>query len=220
MVQRLIVKDWYLLRWAIAGYLAAGAVGLFLLDHGGEEAFYAGCILLITVLIAVGMHLAMATVVLERTEQTLPFVMSLPISPTEYTTAKILANLLIFLVPWLALLLGAIAVIAGRAGVPDGLIPFVTVVLGEIFTSYALLLAVAVVSESQAWTIGTTVVGNLGFQAFLYYVSHLPGMAAANAGPTAVWSASILTILAVEAVTIVAAIGITFWLQGRKKDFL
>ena len=42
----------------------------------------------------------MATVVEERTDQTLPFVMSLPISAAEYTTAKILANLLIFLIPW------------------------------------------------------------------------------------------------------------------------
>jgi ABC-type transport system involved in multi-copper enzyme maturation permease subunit len=220
MVQRLILKDWYFLRWAIAGYLGAGALGLFLLGNGGEGAFYAGCVLLITVLIAVGIHVAMATVVGERTEQTLPFVMSLPISPEEYATAKILANLVIYLVPWLALMLGAIGVIKGRAGVPDGLIPFLTVVMVELFASYALLLAVAVVSESQAWTIGATVLGNLGFQAFLYFVGHLPGMAAANAGPTAVWSPSILAILAVEVITIIAAIGVAFWLQRRKEDFL
>ena len=52
----------------------------------------------------------MVTVVEERNEQTLPFVMSLPISPMEYTTAKILANLLIFLVPLGALMLGSFAV--------------------------------------------------------------------------------------------------------------
>ncbi|MEP6473109.1 MAG: hypothetical protein ABJC74_05270, partial [Gemmatimonadota bacterium] len=154
MVKRLILKDWYLMRAAIAGYLGAGALGLYLLTVGSEAAFTAGYILLITVLIAVGMHLAMVTVVVERTEHTLPFVMSLPISPAEYTAAKILANVLIFLVPWAALFSGAIAIISILVDVPDGLIPFVTVVLLEIFAAYCIVLAVAVVSESQNWTIG------------------------------------------------------------------
>jgi hypothetical protein len=30
MVMRLVLKDWHFQRWAIAGYLAAGGVALFL----------------------------------------------------------------------------------------------------------------------------------------------------------------------------------------------
>ena len=63
-------------------------VALLLVSNGGEGSFYAGCILLFTVLISLGIHLAMLTVVEERTQQTLPFVMSLPISPRDYTVAK------------------------------------------------------------------------------------------------------------------------------------
>jgi ABC-2 type transport system permease protein len=153
MVMRLVLKDWHFQRSAIAGYLAAGGVALFLTGIGSEGSFYAGTVLLITILITLGIHLAMATVVTERTEQTLPFIMSLPISPREYTTAKILANVVIFMIPWLTLVIGTIAVIAGRSAVPDGLIPFSTVILTEIFAAYMIVLSVAIVSESTAWTI-------------------------------------------------------------------
>jgi hypothetical protein len=49
--------------------------------------------------------------------------------------------------------IGTIAVIGGRSAVPDGLIPFSTVILTEIFTAYVIVLAVAIVSESMAWTV-------------------------------------------------------------------
>ncbi len=40
--------------------------------------------------------------------------MSLPISYREYTTSKIWGNLLIFLVPWLTMVLGSLALFCGR----------------------------------------------------------------------------------------------------------
>ena len=220
MVKRLILKDWYFYRWPIAGYLAAGALALFLVGNGGEGAFYAGSILILTVLISVGIHLAMATVIQERTDQTLPFVMSLPISAREYTTAKILANLLIFLIPWVALVLGSFAVIAGRPAVPDGLIPVTAIILTEIFMSSVLILAVALVTESQGWTICAIVFGNLLLQAVMYYVSHIPSVAAAMKGPRIVWDQPVVTLLLAELAVILLLLGLTFWLQSRKTDFI
>ena len=220
MVKRLILKDWYFQRWAIGGYLAAGALALFLLATGGDGAFYAGSILLLTVLITVGIHLAMVTIVQERTDQTLPFVMSLPISPKEYTTAKILANVLIFLIPWVALVIGSFAVIAGRPEVPDGLIPFTAIILTEIFMSSVLILAVALVTESQGWAICAIVFGNLLLQAVMYYVSHIPSVAAAIKGPRIVWDQPVITLLLAEIAVILLLLGLTFWLQSRKTDFI
>jgi ABC-2 type transport system permease protein len=220
MVKRLILKDWYFQRWTIVAYLAAGALALTLLGTGGEAYFFAGSVLLITVLIALGIHIAMVTIVQERTDQTLPFVMSLPVSPREYTTAKILANLLIVLVPWLALSLGTFAVIAGRAGVPDGLLPFAALLLVEIFAGYCLLLAVALVGESQGWAIGAIVFGNLFFQGFMYHVSHIPSIAATMKGDGVRWSQPAVTLLLAEFAVIVLLLGLTFFFQGRKTDFL
>jgi ABC-type transport system involved in multi-copper enzyme maturation permease subunit len=220
MVMRLVLKDWHFQRWAIAGYLAAGGVALFLTGIGSEGSFYAGTVLLITILITLGIHLAMATVVAERTEQTLPFIMSLPISPREYTTAKILANVLIFMIPWLTLVIGTIVVIGARNAVPDGLIPLATVVLTEIFAAYVIVLSVAIVSESVAWTVGAMVTTNLFFQFFIYSVARIPQIAREIKGDHAQWSASVLTLLGTELALIVALIAITFVLQNRKKDFL
>jgi ABC-2 type transport system permease protein len=220
MIKRLILKDWDLMRGTILLYLAAGAVALGLVAAGNEGTFYAGSILTITVLIALGIHLAMATVVVERTEQTLPFVMTLPISLQEYTAAKILANLLIFLIPWTAITLGTFAVLAGRAGYPAGLIPFSLLVLMEIFASYVLILAVALISESQGWTIGATVFGELALQGVLYYVSHQPTINATMKGNRIVWSPPALHLLLGEVATILLLLGLTFWFQSRKTDFL
>jgi ABC-type transport system involved in multi-copper enzyme maturation permease subunit len=218
MVKRLILKDWYFLRLPIAGYVAAGALSLALISAGGSGLSFVGSILLVTILISVGIHLAMLTVINERKEQTLSFVMSLPISAKEYTIAKILANLLIFLVPWVTLLGGGLALLVmGDAG---GMIPFTTLVLTEIFVSNCLILSVALVSESQNWTIFAIVLGNLSFNGFLYYVSHIPSIASAMKGHTMIWSQAPVTLLAAELAAIVLLLGLTFFFQGRKTDFI
>jgi ABC-2 type transport system permease protein len=218
MVQRLILKDWYFLRYPIVGYLLGGALSLALVRFGGSAASFAGSILLVTILISVGIHLAMLTVINERKEQTLSFVMSLPISSQEYTIAKILANLLIFLVPWVTLLVGALALLwIGNAG---GLIPFTTIILTEIFVSYCLILGVALVSESQNWTVGAIVVGNLSLNGVLYYVSHVPSIAIAMKGHAVVWDRAPVTILILEIAAIGLLLGLTLFFQNRKTDFL
>jgi ABC-type transport system involved in multi-copper enzyme maturation permease subunit len=220
MIKRLILKDWDLLRGTLLLYLAAGAVALGLVAQGSEGAFYAGSILTITILFALGIHIAMATVVVERTEQTLPFVMSLPISLGEYTTAKILANLLIFLIPWTAITIGTFAVLAGRTGFPAGLIPFSLLVLMETFASYALILAVALISESQGWTIAATVVGELSLQGIMYFASHEPAIAGTMKGNRIVWSPPAVHMLLGEVATILLLLGLTFFFQSRKTHFI
>ncbi len=220
MIKRLILKDWDLLRGTLLLYLAAGAVALGLVAQGSEATFYAGSILIITILFALGIHVAMLTVVVERTEHTLPFVMTLPISLGEYTTAKIVANLLIFLIPWTAITVGTFAVLAGRTGFPAGLIPFSLLVLMETFASYVLILAVALISESQGWTIGATVVGELFLQVIMYVASHDSTIAATMKGNRIVWSPPAVHLLLGEVGAIVVLLGLTFWLQSRKTDFL
>ena len=107
IVKRLILKDWYLQRWAILASLAGVVATLGIVASGGKLKFLLGLILLIMVIISIGAHMAVSTVVNQRKEQTLSFEMSLPISYREYTAAKIWGNLIIFLVPWLTMLLGS-----------------------------------------------------------------------------------------------------------------
>ena len=220
MIERLVRKDWYFNRGMIVVCLALGAVALLAVGLGGKGAFYFGAVLLISVVIGLGAYLAIATVIYERKDQTLPFVMSLPISPMVYTTAKVLANMLIFLVPWTALAVGSFVVLAGREVLPNGLIPFTAIMLTELFAAYCLLLAVALISESEGWTIFVMIACNLSFNYFLYFGSHIEGIAVHMEGPTAVWDAPVLWTLAASVAAIALFLGATFYFQSRKTDFL
>ena len=220
MVKHLVLKDWYFQRWPIGGYTAGGLLGLGIVLLGTNWSFYAGTVLLITFMVTIGIHLAIVTVVQERTAQTLPFVMTLPISPKEYTAAKVVANLSIFLVPWLTLTIGA-ALILGTEGARDGaVIPFATIVLTYILASYVLVLSMAIITESQGWTLFAMGTTNLFLQFFLYWVSHLPSIARGLKGRGAVWDETAIALLAAEIALSVVFIGLAFLFQARKRDFL
>ena len=220
MVRRLIWKDWYLERWMILASLLAGAFTLGVIVAGGKAGFILGLIALVTVLIGVGVQLAFATTVYERKEQTLPFVMSLPISYREFTAAKILSNLLIFLVPWLALVLGSFGLLVVIPGMPRGIIPYVAIMSTEILVSTCLVAAVAITTESQGWTVGAMLFGNLGLNGFGYYVAHVGSIAKGMWGPRIQWSPAASNILTTEFVVIALLLCLTFFFQSRKRDFL
>ena len=103
------------------------------------------------------------------------------------------------------------AVLAGRPGFPAGLIPFSMLVLMETFASYILILAVALISESQGWTIGATVFGELFLQVIMYVASHDSTIAATMKGNRIVWSPPAVHILLGEVGTILLMLGLTLW---------
>jgi hypothetical protein len=220
MVKRLVLKDWYLLRWPIVGYLLGGGVALSFIGSGNESAGFMGFVLLVSVLITLGVHMAMSTVLLERKEQTLAFIMSLPISARDYTTAKLIGTLSLFLVPWTALVTASVATILSRNALPDGSVPLMIIVLTEIFVSTCVLIGVTLVTESQSWSVVTLVAGNLFFNFFIFKVSRIPSIAAASKADAIVWDAPVLTLLGVEAALIVFTLALTFVLQDRKTDFI
>jgi ABC-2 type transport system permease protein len=219
MVKRLILKDWYLQRWAILASLAGVLATLGIVATGGKVAFLLGLILLITVIISIGAHMAVSTIVTERKEQTLPFVMTLPISYREYTTSKIWGNLLIFLVPWLTMVLGSVALLMYDPKT-HGLIPYVTIMATEILLSTCLIIAVALITESQGWTVGAIMVGNIGVNGIGYLVAHIAGIAKGMWGSAIQWSSAASVVLLAEFATIALLLSVTFFVQARKKDFL
>ena len=220
LVKRLVLKDWYLQRWPVAGTLAGGIASVALVAAGTAAATYMGFVLILSVLIIIGVHLAMATVLSERKEQTLAFVMSLPISAREYTAAKMIGNLSMFLIAWLTLVGASVAVILGRASLPDGSIPVTIVMLGEIFVSTCVVLGVALVSESQGWTIAALIGGNLFVNYFIFALFRVPAIAAAAKSEAIVWSGPVLWLLLGETGALLLVITLTFVLQNRTTDFI
>jgi ABC-2 type transport system permease protein len=172
------------------------------------------------VLFTFGPMLVIALTVTERTAQTLPFLFSLPISMKEYTTAKMVSNFLVFLLPWLILVTASFTAITTQESLPDGMFPFALVVLTEILVSYCLLLCISLTTESQGWNTVGILAGNLLFQAFLYPVANLPAVKSVMYGSHMVWNSTFTIILLLEFLVIALLLGITFLVQFRKTELV
>jgi len=219
MVKRLILKDWYLQRWAILASLAGIVATLGIIATGGKVAFLIGLVVLIMVIISIGAQMAVATIVTERKEQTLPFVMSLPISYREYTACKIWGNLLIFLVPWLIMVVGSCGLLLLSPS-SRGLLPYAVIMSTEILLSTCLILAVALITESLGWTVAAIMIGNLAVNGIGYVVAHIAGIAKGMWGSTIQWSGAASALLLGEFATIALLLGVTSFVQSKKKNFL
>ena len=219
MVRTLILKDWYLNRGVIRGSIPVGLGALALVLTGKQMAFMLCIILLCMVIVGVGAQLAMVTTVNERKEQTLPFVMSLPVSWREYTSAKILANLILFLIPWLPITGGALCVLL-LPGATHGLVPYTAIMALEMLITTLLIVAAGIITESQAWTTAGIFCSSLGINVLGYVFAHLPGISAYMFGMKIRWTATAWTVLTAELLTVPLILGTTFYIQSRKSDFV
>ncbi len=199
--------------------LHGGVLSLGIIALGGNVGFYIGLLLLITIMIVIGATLVMGTLVGERENQTLAFVMSLPISHREYTAAKILVNLLIFVPFWLVLVAGSLGLILASPTI-HGLFAFTVIMSVEILANICLMISVALVTESKGWTISAMIAGNLAINVVGYIVAHIPGISNGMFGTIIQWRPAATISLAVEFALIALMLGGAFFVQSRKKDFL
>ncbi len=219
MIVHLVRKDWQLNQRAVWGSLLGGILSLLVLSRSTQLSFFLGVTLLLTMLISIGSHLVISMVINEHKEQTLAFSMTLPITYRDYSAAKISATLLSFLLPWATLFMGAIAVIMASP-LPDGLIPMAVVMLIEVLLNICLMLSVALISESNGWTIGALMVGNVGFNAILFYLANQTSMGATLQSPVAVWTPLVFGLITLEAVLIFTMLSLTIFILGRKTSFI
>jgi ABC-2 type transport system permease protein len=220
ILKPLIQKDWYLQRFVILGYSLAGVVALVMVNLQNQFWANIGNLLLISVLLAFGFHLAISNIISERNQHTLPFIMSLPVSVREYTLGKILANLIIYLVPWTILSIAGFVVILARDNLPDGLIPFITLIFVQLLVNYCFALMTALITESVNWIIGAVLLGNVVLQGFLGFISNSPNMKINMTGSSVIWDATTFLILVAQLSAIAIFFGITFLVQAKKTDFV
>lgn len=220
LTKKLILKDWYLQRWLILGSFAGGLAALGIVCLGGQIAFMIGVILFVTVLVAAGAQLSVASIVNERKEQTLPFLISLPISFREYTASKLVGNLAIFFVLWACLFGGAGLLFAIPHGIPHGLFPFTVIMAIEILLNNFLITTVALVTEAQKWTITAVMIGNIALNVIGIGVLQLPGIARGFHTTQLMWSGTASIVVGAEVAIILLLVSGCVFLQSRKKDFL
>jgi ABC-type transport system involved in multi-copper enzyme maturation permease subunit len=216
IVTRLVAKDLFLYRWFIVGSTLAGLASLLVSGLHGLT----GLIMFMTTIVALGVFIAMYGILVERKEKTLLFVLSLPVTPLQYAAAKVLAALIAFLIPVIVLAAVALGYNLAFDPPPNGEIPVTVAMLGLFLANFCFLVALLLITGMEVWAVAGILLTNLSIPIFMNVVYGLPGVAEHVQGQVAVWSPAILTILGVEALVALLALGISFTVQSRRTDFI
>jgi len=218
VIRLLVAKDWQLFEKQLAAYVAAGIVGLCFLGMASSWSFYVGSLILLIVMIAAACFAISSSLLVERKEHTLPFVMSLPVSPLDFYLAKLVGNLAMFGVPFAILALGSLAVILFTP-LPDGLVVFALLMFGHILLAYSVALGVAMAVESEGWNTFAMIASMVLINPFMMLLSQIPAINDHIRTDDIVWSAPALSILAAQVLLGCTAIVVTGWVHCRKKSF-
>ncbi len=218
-VRRLVAKDWRLFRKKLAGYVGGLVVALALIGHGQPWTFSIGGLLLVILMAVMSSYSIQAMVLAERTDQTRAFVMSLPVSPADVYWGKLLANLLVYSVPFGLVSVGCTLLVL-TTPLPDGLLVYMWLVFGFMAACYCVTLCIALALESGAW-IAFWMMALMAFIGpFMFGAMRLPGVAGNLGGDSIVWSGAVIAVLAAEAVVVLVAIAVTSVVHGRRTSFL
>jgi hypothetical protein len=223
ITKHLMLKDLYLHRYPILGLaIALPVVGIAPALFGGETMWrQAGLTIMNNSLIYLIFFLPIATILMERKNQTLPFVMSLPVSYKEYTAAKLIGSMLVFAVTCAVVVLALPAIVTRSEQLARGVFPLVGMIIGVYVVIFVVTLGVCLVTESFFWTM---VLGLLSavfaFLVFPLLESIPPHLIEHWTSERIVWDSEVVTILGLELLVSLVVIAGTFALQKRKKDFL
>jgi ABC-2 type transport system permease protein len=216
VIGHLILKDWRLNRRLISLCIAVGLIA----QYAGGAARVFGSVWFFVSLCVLASMLPATAILNERKKQTLTFVMSLPISSVQYTIAKALSTTIMFLVPWLTLLVSALVLIETHHVVPQGTIPIMLIIAMLPLIVFCLISAVTMVGESEGWLAAASIVCNSSYWFVWYLLARIPSLTANRTSPVAVWNATTITVLSAELGSIAFIVGLTFFFQSRKRDFI
>lgn len=220
MITLLILKDLFLSRRLLFAYFLAGLASAGMACLPNETMAFVGFILVVTTSIGMGMHLIGELILEERKRNTLAFMMSLPVSVTEYSTAKILVVLMTFLIPWSSMLVGSVFLIAVLPWSKDGILGPTVLIFFELFASFAVQLITAIVSESIGWTIAIMVAGNVFLNLFLIKLFSSPEISEVMKTDIFRWTPLMSQVLSAEIAVIVLSVVIALAIQSRKRCFI
>jgi hypothetical protein len=218
VIRLLVAKDWQLFQKQLAIYVLAGIVALCFLGLAKPWAFYVGSLTLLIVLVSASCFSISTSLVVERKEQTLAFVMSLPVSPLDFTVSKLLGNLVTFGVPFVLLLGGTLAVVL-LTPLPDGLFVYALLIFGYILFAYAISLAVAMSVESEGWATFAMIGSMVLINPYIMALSQVPEVSKRVGVDALVWTPTAVAILATLVLLSAAVIGVTTWVHARKPAF-
>jgi hypothetical protein len=225
IIARLIVKDLLIWRKLILIFCGASlaCIGLLAVLCGRipHVVFVnLGLTLLVTPTVALGIVLLIQTNVFERVRSTQNFIMSLPVTATDFTLAKLLVNIPVFAAVWLVTSLAGFYFAFGRGFLPAGSVPFLTMIFLGVFVSYCCILSVSLVSQSLGATVGALMFFDLVTPAYLWTILFLTPIGSFVDGPVAVWNSAAIAIVLLQAVAAVVAVSAAVFMQGHRRDIV
>lgn len=218
VIRLLVFKDWQLFQKQLAFYVLAGIVALCFLGLAKPWAFYIGSLMLLIVVVSSACFSISTSLVVERKEQTLAFVMSLPVSPLDFTVSKLIGNLLTFGVPYVVLLGGALALVM-FSPLPDGLFVYTLLIFAWLLFAYAISLAVAMSVESEGWATFAMIGSMVMINPYIMGLSQLEAIRTYTTKDAVVWTTPTVAIMSTLALLAVAVLGVTTWHHARKSAF-
>jgi ABC-2 type transport system permease protein len=218
IVRQLIAKDLVLMRPMMIGALVVGGVGIALMPFG-ETRFFVGWLILFIAITLLGVFTTAVGVLTERKDRVHLFVLTLPVSPAQYLRAKLTASAVAFFVPWTILLFAALATVAAT-GIPDGVMPFIAMLLAYVVCYYAAYLGMSLVTDSAIWSTVVIIAGNTAPVFLIPAFLRISGIGSDRVPPVAGWSGTVLGILAAEAVFAAAMLGIALLVRSRQRDLV
>ena len=225
IVPQLVGKDLRLMRSTILMFVLVSLVFIAILDLLFGRVPVAvlanfGFILLAGPAGTCGIVMLMKTNVFEKEKSTLPFIMSLPVTVKEFTQAKLLFNLPVFSLFWLAISSAGFYFAFGRGLLPPGAVPFVTMVFLGGFVAYTCILATSLLSQSMPITVLSIALFEVGTSGYLWTVVFLAPIAQNIGGAQAVWNMPAIAIVAAQVLVAVSVILITLRILSNKRDFI
>lgn len=219
MVRTLVLKDWQVYQKQLAGYVAGMMLALGLIGSGSPLVAAAGALLLLVLLLVVGSYAISASIIAERKQQTGPFVMSLPVTPMDVFWGKLVANLVIYLVPFL-LVGGGLVMLVQTTPLPDGTLPWLTAIFVFMLLVFCISLCVAIVVDSEGWNVFAMLTLMTLVGPYIYWISQFDSVIRYRATDGIVWGRPLLALLGVEFALMLLAILVAGWLHTRKRSFL
>jgi ABC-2 type transport system permease protein len=218
VIRLLVAKDWQLFQKQAAAYVLGGIVALCFLGMASSWSFYVGSLLLIIVMVAAACFAISNSLLVERKEHTLPFIMSLPVSPLDFYLSKIVGNLLSFGVPFLLISIATLAVILSTP-LPNGLVLFALLIFGHILLAYSVSLSVAMAVESEGLNTFAMIASMVLINPFIMLLGQIPVIVDNVKTNAIVWSTPAVSILAAQVLLSIAVVFATGWIHCRKKSF-
>jgi hypothetical protein len=182
-------------------------------------AFFVGGSILVVALILLNIMLVMGSLINERKEKIRVFLLSLPVSTTQYNVAKLVSSMIAYLVPAVVLTLGGIVLLLATP-LPNGFIPLFVATSVHCFFYFCVLLAVALVTDNQTWITTVIIFGNVSVSFVIPGLINLSSMRGSFGTETPVWSTDVVMFITVELVIAIAALALSFVVNSRQTEFV